>query len=201
MNEAVTVLALVSSALRTLVLGGGLVFAGVALADWAVRTRRISPFSGVARFMRTRVEPRIAGVERQVVRAGGHASSTPWWALVVYIVAALLLLGAFDLLISLLDEVAVATSLGGAGLLLLVVRWTFAFLRFALLVRIIASWVPALSRRRWISWSFGATEWMLRPLRRVIPSVGVIDITPIVAYFALRIAQWLVETVLLAGLR
>jgi len=201
MNEAVTVLALVLGTLRTLVLGGGLVFAGIALADWAVRTRRISPFSGVARFMRTRVEPRIAGVERQVVRAGGHPSSTPWWALVVYIVAALLLLGAFDLLISLLDEVAVATSLGGAGLLLLVVRWTFAFLRFALLVRIIASWVPALSRRRWISWSFGATEWMLRPLRRVIPSVGVIDITPIVAYFALRIGQWLVETVLLAGLR
>jgi YggT family protein len=95
----------------------------------------------------------------------------------------------------------VATSLGGAGLLMLVVRWTFAFLRFALLVRIIASWLPGLAMRPWISWSFGATEWMLRPLRRVIPSLGVIDITPIVAYFALRVAQWLVETVLLAGLR
>jgi YggT family protein len=201
MNEAITVLALVSGTLRTLVLAGGLVFAGVALVDWAVRTRRISPFSGVARFMRTRVEPRIAGVERQVARAGGHHSSTPWWALVVYIVAALMLLGAFDLLISLLGEVAVASSLGGPGVLLLVVRWTFAFLRFALLVRIIASWLPGLSGRRWISWSFGTTEWMLRPLRHVIPSLGVIDITPIVAYFALRVAQWLVETVLLAGLR
>jgi YggT family protein len=201
MNEAIAVLALVSGTLRTLVLAGGLVFAGVAVLDWGVRTRRISPFSGVARFMRTRVEPRIAGVERQVTRAGGHPSSTPWWALVVYIVAALLLLAAFDMLISLLGEVAVATSLGGAGLLMLLVRWTFAFLRFALLVRIIASWLPGLAMRPWISWSFGATEWMLRPLRRVIPSLGVIDITPIVAYFALRIAQWLVETVLLAGLR
>jgi YggT family protein len=201
MNEAIGVLTAVSGILRTLVLAGGLVFAGVALVDWAVRTRRISPFSGIARFMRTRVEPRIAGVERQVARAGGHPSSTPWWALVVYIVAALLLIAAFDILVSLLDEVSTASSRGATGLLVLLVGWTFAFLRFALLVRIIASWLPGLSTRRWISWSFGATEWMLRPLRNVIPSLGVIDITPIVAYFALQFAQWVIEKVLFAGLR
>jgi len=201
MNDAIAALTLVAGTLRSLVLAGGVLFAGIALVDWAVRTRRISPFSGVARFMRMRIEPRIAGIERQVARARGHHSSTPWWALVAYIVAALLLLAAFDLLISLLEEVMVASSLGSGGMLLLLVRWTFAFLRFALLVRIIASWLPALSGRRWISWSVGATEWMLRPLRRVIPSFGVIDVTPIVAYFALRVAQWLVETVLLVGLR
>jgi YggT family protein len=201
MNEAIGVLSAVSGILRTLVLAGGLVFAAVALVDWTVRTRRISPFSGVARFMRTRVEPRIAGVERQVARAGGHPSSTPWWALVVYIVAALLLLAVFDILVSLLAEMAVASSLGAVGLIVLLVRWTFAFLRFALLVRIVASWLPGLSTRRWISWSVGATEWMLRPLRAVIPSIGVIDITPIVAYFALQFAQWVIEKVLLAGLR
>ena len=201
MNEATTVLALVSGTLRTLVLAGGLVFAGVAAVDWAVRTRRINPFSGVARFMRARVEPRIAGVERQVARVGGHPSSTPWWALVVYVVAAVLLLAAFDLIVSLLGEVVAASSLGSSGLVVLVVRWTFAFLRLALLVRIIASWLPRFAARPWIAWSFGATEWMLRPLRRVIPTLGVIDITPIVAYFALQIAEWLVETVLLAGLR
>jgi YggT family protein len=201
MNEVIAVLALVSSTLRTLLLAGGLVFAGVALVDWAVRTRRINPFSGVARFMRARVEPRIAGVERQVARVGGHPSSTPWWALVVYVVAAALLLAALDMLISLLGEAVVASSLGSAGLLGLVIRWTFAFLRFALLVRIIASWLPRLAASRWIAWSFGATEWMLRPLRRVVPSLGVIDITPIVAYLALQIAQWLVETVLPVGLR
>ncbi len=201
MNEVLDVLALVSATMRTVLLAGGIAFAAVATVDWAVRTRRINPFNGVARFMRTRVEPRMAGVERQVIRAGGHPASTPWWALVVYVVCAALLIAALDLLATLLRQALIATSLGSAGLLLLVVRWTFAVLLFALLVRVIASWLPGLAARRWVSWSFGATEWMLRPLRRVVPTLGVMDITPIVAYFVLQIAQWLIETVLFATLR
>jgi YggT family protein len=201
MNEALAVLAAVSGTLRTLLLAGGIAFAGLAAVDWAVRTRRLNPFSGVARFMRARVEPRLAGVERQVMRVGGHPSSTPWWALVAYVVGAALLLAALDMISGLLREAAAASSIGSTGLLVLVVRWTFAFLRIAIIVRVIASWFPRLAARRWISWSVGATEWLLRPLRRVVPTLGVMDITPIVAYFALQIVQWMVETVLFAGLR
>ena len=196
MNEALVALALVSSTLRTLLLVGGILFAGVAALDWAVRTRRINPFNGIARFMRTHVDPRLTGVERQVTRVGSHSSSTPWWALVVYIVFSALLLAAIDMVTSLIGEAIAASSLGGTGILLLAVRWTFAFLRLALLVRVIASWFPSLAARRWMAWSFGATEWMLRPLRQVIPSLGVMDITPIVAYFALQIVQSLTESIL-----
>jgi YggT family protein len=88
--------------------------------------------------------------------------------------------------------------MGGVGLLLLAIRWIFGFLQFALLVRVIVSWFPSLAVRRWVSWSFGATEWMLRPLRRVMPSMGVIDITPVVAYFALWLGERLVTSVLLS---
>jgi YggT family protein len=197
---AIETLAALTVALRLALLIGGVVVAIIATLDWGVRTRRINPFSGIARFMRGRVEPRLAGVERQVMRAGGHQSTTPWWALVAYVVCAVLLLAGVDLLASLVRDVLVAASLGGAGLLLLAVRWIFGFLQFALLVRVIASWFPSLAARRWVSWSFGATEWMLRPLRRVMPSMGVIDITPIVAYFALWLAERLVTTVLLSFL-
>jgi YggT family protein len=197
---AIETLAALTVALRLALLIGGVVVAIIATLDWAVRTRRINPFSGIARFMRGRVEPRLAGIERQVLRAGGHPSTTPWWALLVYVVCAVLLLAGVDLLASLVGDVLAASSLGGAGLLLLAVRWTFGFLRFALLVRVIASWFPSLAARRWVSWSFGATEWMLRPLRRVIPSMSVIDITPIVAYFALWLAERIVTTLLLSFL-
>jgi YggT family protein len=187
--------------LRVAFLIGGVVLGAVAAADWAVRTRRLNPFGSVARFLRARVDPQLAGVERRVLRAGGRPTATPLWALMAYVIAAMLVLAGMEMISSLLRQAVMATTVGGAGLLLLAVRWTFGFLTFALLVRVVASWVPSLGESRWVRWSYGATEWMLRPLRGLIPSLGVIDITPIVAYFALQLLQYLVETILLAALR
>lgn len=197
MLEALTALSTLTGFLRSVFLVGGVALAVVAAADWAVRTRRLNPFGGVARFVRARVDPRLAGVERQVIRAGGRTSTTPWWALVAYAIVALLVLAALDMIGALVRQAALATSLGGIGVLLLAVRWTFGFLQFALLVRVLSSWLPRLGASRWIRWSYGATEWMLRPLRNLIPSFGVIDITPIVAYFALQLVRYLVESILL----
>lgn len=199
MPDALGALATVTAMLRLILLFGAAAMAGIAALDWAVRTRRISPFSGIARFVRLRVEPRFTGIERTVLRAGGSPSSTPWWALLVYVVSALLILAAADTLTGILAEVVVATRLGARGVLVLLIRWTFAFLRLALLVRVIASWIPGAAHRRWVGWSFGATEWMLRPLRRLIPTFGVVDLSPLVAYFALGFVQWLVESTLLVG--
>ena len=187
--------------LRGAFLIGGVVLGAVAAADWAVRTRRLNPFGSVARFLRARVDPQLVGIERRVLRAGGRPTATPLWALMAYVIAAMLVLAGLDMIASLLRQAAMATSVGGAGLLLLAVRWTFGFLTFALLVRVVASWVPSLGASRWLRWSYAATEWMLRPLRGLIPSLGVIDITPIVAYFALQLLRYLVETILLAALR
>lgn len=201
MMQALTALAQVTDILRTVFLVGGIALAAVASADWAVRTRRLNPFGGVARFLRARIDPRLTGVERQVMRAGGRAAATPLWALVIYVVIAALVLAGLDMIGALVRQAAMASSMGGMGLLLLAVRWTFGFLQFALLVRVLSSWFPSLGASRWTRWAYSATEWMLRPLRNLIPSVGVIDITPIVAYFALQILQWLVENLLFASLR
>jgi len=202
MYQVLNALAALTAVLRTVLLVGGVAFAVVATADWAARTRRLNPFGGVARFMRARVDPRLIGVERQVLRAGGRTATTPWWALVLYAIVALLVLAALNMIAGLVQDAASAAARGGAGVLFLAVHWTFGFLTFALLVRVLSSWLPRLGASRWIRWSYGATEWMLRPLRNLIPSIGgVIDITPIVAYFALQLVQWLIETILLSNVR
>lgn len=201
MIETLAALAVVTQFLRSAFLVGGIILGVVAAADWAVRTRKLNPFGGVARFMRAQVDPRLGGVERQVMRAGGRATATPWWALVAYVVIAAVALSALGMVGSLVQEAAMATSFGALGFLVLIIRWTFGFLRLALLVRVLSSWFPALASSRWIRWSYGATDWMLRPLRRLIPSIGVIDITPIVAYFALQILQSLVESIFTGALR
>ena len=191
MNAAFSLLASISAVARTVLLAGGVVLAGVAAVDWAVRTRRINPFSSVARFLRSNVDPRLAGVERQVLRSGGHQSATPLWALVAYVVVAALFLAVIDMFMGLLGQALAATTMGASGILVLLIHWIFAFLRFALLVRVLGSWFPRAAASPWLRWSHGATEWMLRPLRSVIPSIGMIDITPIIAYFALSILEGL----------
>jgi len=199
MADQQAVFALVSYVVRRALLAIGILLAVVATLDWATRTRRLNPFSGIARFMRARVDPRLTGVERQVVRAGGQLTTTPWWALLAYVVIAALTIALVDGVIGLVMDAQGAFARGVAGVLFLLVRWTFAFLKIALIVRVVVSWLPRLAHSRWLSWSFGATDWMLRPLRRVVPALGVIDITPLVAYFGLVIIEWLVESVLLAG--
>jgi YggT family protein len=200
MSDQMFVFALVSYIVRRALLAIGIVLAVVAALDWAARTRRLNPFGGIARFMRNNVDSRLDGVERQVARAGGQLAMTPWWALLAYVVIAALVIALVDAAIGLLVDAQVAFGRGAVGVVFLLIRWTFAFLKIALIVRVVVSWLPRLAYSRWLSWSFGATDWMLRPLRRVVPTLGVIDITPLVAYFGLVIVEWLVLSVLLAGL-
>ena len=63
--------------LRTALLSVAVVFGAVCVIDWAVRTRKISPFNAVARFCRSTIDPFIAPIERKVVRAGGLPASAP----------------------------------------------------------------------------------------------------------------------------
>jgi YggT family protein len=201
LSRMLSTLAAISQGLRTLLLAGGAVVVAIAALDFAVRTRRINPFSGIARFIRLRVDPRLAGIERMVLRAGGEPSAAPWWGVVAYVVFALLLLALLDFALSLFSDISLAFAGGPIGILWLVVHWTFGVLIFALIVRVLSSWFPAMARSRWVGWSFAATDWMLRPLRRVLPPLGMVDISPLVAYFGLTAARWLVESILFRGVR
>jgi YggT family protein len=160
----------------------------VAALDWLVRTRRVPPFGALARFCRRYVDPMLAPIERRVVRRGGLPASAPWWALGVVVVGGLLLLALLEFLGRLFLQVAWgASSPGRFGLLL--VSWTFTVLRVALIVRVISSWFQISPWSKWIRWSFVLTEWMLAPLRRIVPTFGPVDITPMVAFILLMILQ------------
>jgi len=164
------------------------VVAVIALLDWLVRTRRLSPFGPIARFCRKFVDPLMAPVERRIVRAGGLPTSAPWWTLVFVVVGGLILIWLLNFLLGLFASLAVSMQTPG-GLVRMLIAWAFSFLRFALIVRVISSWFQISPYSRWVYWSFVMTEWMLAPLRRIIPMLGPVDITPIVAFFLLSILQ------------
>jgi len=166
-----------------------LVVAIFCVLDWLVRTRRINPFGRFAGFLRTTIRPLIAPVERRILRAGGNPVTAPWWTLVGVVLAGILLLSLLDFV---RDQLAIASGMmtdGPAGTWRLMISWTFGLLRLALIVRVLLSWVRPSPFAWYVRASYTLTEWYLRPLRGIIPLVGMIDITPFIAYILLGVVQ------------
>ncbi|HET7565354.1 MAG TPA: YggT family protein [Gemmatimonadaceae bacterium] len=176
------------------------VIAAVALVvfgvDWLVRTRRINPFNPIARFYRRGIHPVMLPVERRIVRAGGMPTSAPWWTLVGVVIGGILLIVLLGFARSVFASAMIAASSGGAGIYYLVISWTFGILQAAVLVRVISSWLRLPEWKWWLRWSVVLSEPILRPLRRIIPPFGMMDVTPIVAWFGL----WIIEGLLLGRL-
>lgn len=192
MTQTVNLLDNLIAILRIAFLAAAVVLAVVFVLDWMVRSRRINPFSRVARIARKTVDPLLAPVERRVVRAGGLPSSAPLWALGAAVLAGVVVLSLLGFLRGQVAMSAIMAQAGIRGISTLLVSWAFLVLRVALLIRVISSWVRVSPYSRWIRWTFVLTEPMLRPLRRIIPTIGMIDITPLVAYFALGLLESLV---------
>jgi YggT family protein len=175
--------------LRTVLLSIALVFGAICVLDWAVRTRKISPFNAIARFCRSTVDPLIVPIERKVVRAGGTPAAAPLWALAVVVVGGILLLTLLDFIRLGVANSIIASQSGAGGILQLLVSWTFTILKIALLVRVISSWLPVSPYSVWVRWSYVLSEPILAPMRRIVPNLGGLDVTPILAYFLLNLTE------------
>jgi YggT family protein len=170
---------------RLALFGIAAVLAVLCTVDWMVRTRRLSPFGAVARFMRNSIDPLLKPVERRVARAGGLPSNAPWWALATVVLAGIVLLSLLEFLRSQIGFLYGSLTSGPGGIARLVITWVFALVQLALIVRVLHSWIPFRPGAWWWRWSFKITEPILAPLRKVIPLIGMFDITPIIAWVAL----------------
>ena len=103
----------------------------------------------------------------------------------------------YPLLIQLVQWVlGTALQLGYAArsgaLLPTLVSSLFSLITAALLVRVISSWFGASPYSWWMRIVRGLTDWILEPLQRILPPMGPMDFSPLVAYFLLRVAQQVV---------
>jgi YggT family protein len=138
--------------------------------------------------IRGRVDPMVAPIERLVVRAGGLPTAAPWWALVAVVIGGIALISILNLLGDILYQVVIIGQQPREAPFILL-SWAFSILKLGLIVRVLSSWLPISPYSKWIRWSYVLTDWMIVPLRRLIPSIGMIDITPIVAWFGLALIQ------------
>jgi YggT family protein len=172
--------------LRFLVLAAAAVATVAALAAMAVHARRIDPFGRTGRRIRRLTDPLLVPIERRLLRARLSPQHAPWWLIGVTIFVGILLLTVVEWVAIEVLTLRAAADAGSRGLLFVVLDWVFGLLSLALIVRVIGSWVGASAYSRWMRPFVLATEWLLAPLRRIIPSFAMFDVTPLVAWFLIQ---------------
>lgn len=71
-----------------------------------------------------------------------------------------------------------------------IVQGLFTLYTFMLLGRIISSWIPQASQYKIVQFIMFYTDPYLNLFRRIIPPIGgVLDLSPLLAFFALRILE------------
>jgi len=184
---------LVARVVSGILVGAAAVVAGT---HWAVRRGHLKPFGGWSTGIRRLSDPALRPVEARLVRWGRNPQEATLWLLGGSLVAGLLLITLTRWLIGFVARLSVAARSGPMVWVALLVSWTFDLLILALIVRVIGSWVGLgpYSRVGRIAWRL--TEWLLGPIRRILPPMGMLDLSPIVAYFVLMVVRSLVLSVL-----
>jgi YggT family protein len=188
--------ALLETALRWLVLAAFAYGAVVALTHWAVRSRRLQPFGVWPRFVRRTSDPLLRPLETRIVRFGRNPQDAPLWLLGGIVVGGLLLISLVRWLGGWWLRLQYLAAAGPGAWLPLVVAGLFNLVQLAIFVRVIASWFGVSEYRSWMRPVVRLTDWIIVPLRRVLPTVGPFDISPIVAYFLLGILEGIVVRML-----
>lgn len=176
-------------AVRSIVLLALAFAATVALTHWAVRSRRINPFGTWARLVRRVSDPVLLPLERRVIRAGGSPQNAPLWLLGLVIGCGLLLLSLTQWLIGTAAGLVLLAEGGPRIWLRVLVSAAFTILMAAILIRVIGSWLGIGEYRKWMRPVYALTNWLIDPIRRILPPVGIFDFSPMVAWLVLYVVR------------
>jgi YggT family protein len=171
-----------------------------ALGSWLVRTRRLSPLSPLGRGLRALTDPVVKPVERRLVRMGGNPVHAGWWLVVVVAIGGVIFLSVLDWLVSLVGGVQWAVASGGPrAVLAMAVRLAYQVLLIALVARVVASWLGWFRYARWMRPAYWLTDWLVEPIRKIMPPVAMFDLSPVVAWIVLVLLKGLLLSMLAAA--
>jgi len=176
-------------AVRSIVLLALAFAATVALTHWAVRSRRINPFGALPRLVRRISDPILLPLERRVINAGGNPQNAPLWLLGLVIGGGLLLLSLTQWLIGTAAGLVLLAQGGVRVWMRVLMSAVFTILMAAILIRVIGSWLGIGPYRKWMRPVYALTNWLIDPIRRILPPVGIFDFSPMVAWLVLYVVR------------
>jgi YggT family protein len=189
-------LAVLYLVVRTLVIVALVYAALVALTHWAVRNKHITPFGPWPRFMRKVSDPVLEPVERRILGAGGNPQTAPLWLLGIVVAGGLVLMSLTAWLIDAVVRLHWMASSGPRMWIGSLVSLLFTILMTSILIRVIGSWFGIGPYRKWMRPFYLLTNWLIDPIRRILPPFGMIDFSPMVAWLVLYVVRGFVMGVL-----
>ena len=166
------------------------VFIALMLLRLALNYADLNPFSRPVLLVRGWTDPFLNPVRRALLGFGFGPNLAPLVTILIAILLGWLAVQLADGLIETAYGVVVAARdhrpVALVGVLLYGALGIYALLIFA---RIIFSWGQVSYANRLMRFLVRTTEPLLGPLRRTIPPLGMFDISPIVAFFIIRLFQ------------
>ena len=108
----------------------------------------------------------------------------------------MVLLSLLDWAVRTLYGIAAAAGRGPRAMLGFLIGALHGLVFAALLVRVIGAWFGVFRYSRWMRPVYALTDWLVEPIRRVLPPMGALDWSPLVACLVL----WLLKQLLLSVL-
>jgi YggT family protein len=162
----------------------------------------LNPFAWPALTIRRLTDPFIVPVRRALMGFGVDPKYAP---LVTILLAILLAWFALQLVSSIANTIAgVLFSIQHQAIVPIVGYLLYGFIALYILlifIRIIFSWGGVSYSNRIMRFLVNTTEPLLGPLRRMIPPLGMIDISAIVAFIILWLFQAAIQGTLLRGMQ
>lgn len=159
----------------------------------------LNPFSRPVIYVRRFSDPLVNPVRRGLMQFGFGPNVAPLFVVLIVILLGWLLLQVAGSILSTINGVILSAS--GGRPIALVGHLLYGFLdiySLLIIVRIIFSWGNTSYSNRLMRFLVNATDPLLVPLRRVIPPLGMFDISPIVALLIIWILKAAVKGVLLS---
>jgi YggT family protein len=163
----------------------------------------VNPFTWSAINVRRATDPVILPVRRALISFRLEPKVAPFIVILLILIAGFLAVQLAGSLLNTIAGVLYALTSGRIGMPVAII----GYLLFGLLglytlvifVRIIFSWGMMGYGNRWMRFLIRITEPLLAPLRRMVPMVGMFDVSPIVAFLILWLLQAAVGSTLLRG--
>lgn len=176
---------------------------GLMLARFVLNYADMNPFSRPVMFVRRFTDPFVNPVRRALMGFGIQPNGAP-----LFVVLLTILLGYFVYILSAsvlntLAGILLALSSGSAGGAVAVIGYVLygalGLYGLLIMIRIIFSWGQVGYGNRLMRLLINATDPLLLPLRRIIPPLGMFDISPLVAFIIIWLFQTAIQVTLLRG--